>query len=115
MDGQSFSFSTNGNLTVVAPEGEIRVNGVVRLRNAFAELETKSLYIAIDLGRVTFIDSSGIGLLINFSKRLKARGGSLYLFNFDADIGDLLEISSIGEIIPMCTTLADVQRLVPDN
>lgn len=108
MDIQSYSV---GNIAVVKPIGELRVQFIADYRKALGALEINhGGNIAIDLSDISFIDSSGIGLLVNFAKRLKTKRRSLYLFNFSTDIKDLLDIANIPDIIPSYATLDELKR-----
>jgi anti-anti-sigma factor len=48
---------------------------------------------------VQYIDSSGIGLLMNFARKIRGYGGGIVLFNYDNDLKELLEIANITDNI----------------
>jgi anti-sigma B factor antagonist len=49
----------------------------------------------VDLGRVEFIDSSGLGALISALKLLRANGGELKLANASEPVQSVLEITKL--------------------
>ena len=51
--------------------------------------------IVIDMGRVGFIDSSGLGSLISALKVLRANGGDLKLANIGEQVYSVLEITRL--------------------
>jgi anti-sigma B factor antagonist len=62
--------------TVVTAVGEIDLSTSPRLRACLADL---SGIVVVDLGGVTFLDSSGLGVLIGAWKRLREGSGDLRL------------------------------------
>ena len=73
-----FSVSTEGSLTTVVVAGELDLAARDALRKALAPLTGK---VIVDLERVTFLDSSCIGVLAGAARRLHERGGDLRLRN----------------------------------
>lgn len=54
---------------------------VETLRDVFERLSTGDEDVTIDIGRVRFIDSSGVGAIVFLFKRLKMRGRNLQIAN----------------------------------
>lgn len=110
MNFQSYAVD---NIAVIKPQGELRVQFIAEYRKVLGDLEGRHPgSIAIDLSEISFIDSSGIGLLVNFAKRLKSSQRSLFLVNFSADIKDLLDMANIPEIIPSFPTFDELKKNV---
>ena len=66
--------------TVVAVTGEIDVSTSPHLRDMILELlEHQRRRLVIDLDGIDFLDSTGLGILVGASKRLRAVGGTLTL------------------------------------
>lgn len=61
--------------------------------------------IAFDFGRVSFMDSSGIGMLIGRYKTVKALGGSIILYDTSEQVKRLVEMSGLSELIILSDTL----------
>lgn len=57
--------------------------------------------VIFDFGNVTFMDSSGIGMIIGRYKTAEIFGGKLYLINVKKNIKKVLEMSGILKIIPI--------------
>ncbi len=54
--------------------------------------------VIIDLGKVNFMDSSGIGILIGGFKTMRDNGGDIKLCNADKRITSLLMVSHLNTV-----------------
>jgi anti-sigma B factor antagonist len=61
-------------------------------------LENES-HVIFDLGSVTFIDSSGLGVFLLFLKRLNEKQGDLKLCNITKSVRVLFELVRLHQII----------------
>lgn len=55
--------------------------------------------ITFDFNRTRFMDSSGIGLLLYFYKRLKGQNGEVFLYGEDTRMEKILRMSGIYQIM----------------
>lgn len=102
MNIMGFEVNTYEYVTVVKPDCDIRIKSILALKGIFEKLEKMAVsVIAIDLSDVRFIDSSGIGLLINFAKKQQIVNRNLCLFNYTKDVMELIEMVGLGEILPV--------------
>ena len=70
--------------------------GSVQLRDAVRDLLAKgSKQILLNLGDVTYIDSSGIGELVSAFTTVRNEGGDLKLLNLTKKVHDLLQITKL--------------------
>jgi anti-anti-sigma factor len=53
--------------------------------------------VELDLGEVTFIDSSGLGALVRLRKEADAKGSSLYLREVGVATDRLLQLAGLSE------------------
>ena len=60
----------------------------------------KSADIIFDLSGLTFMDSTGIGVLLGRYKTLKKAGIPIYIQNPSVSINKILQISGLYEIMP---------------
>jgi anti-sigma B factor antagonist len=67
---------------------------------------TKS--IILDLKDVTFIDSAGMGLLINLNREMSNNNGKIALLNLSKDIFSLIKLATLDTIIPIYTNEEDI-------
>lgn len=88
---------TVGEVTVLDLIGKITIgDGSVQLRDAVNNLlEAGRNRIVLNLGGVTYVDSSGIGELVSRFTTTKGTGGKLKLLNLPKKIKDLLMITKL--------------------
>jgi len=84
-------------ITILDLSGRITLGeGSVVLREAVKELSAKGQkQILLNLGNVTYIDSSGIGELVGAFTSIRNAGGDLKLLNLTKKVHDLLQITKL--------------------
>jgi len=60
--------------------------------------------IVINLEQVNYVDSAGLGALIEIHRKTKAKGGSLKLRNLGPNLRQALEIARLLPIFETCPT-----------
>lgn len=81
-------------------DGEIEMSTIKAFRDKLYDLvEHSGKNISVDLSNVSYIDSSGIGVLLTVAKELKKRGRSLKIDNPSERIQDVIKISAIMDLI----------------
>ena len=86
-----------GDVTILDLEGKVTIGeGSVALRSAIRRLlgEGKKKLL-LNLGKVGYIDSSGIGELVSSFTAVNKEGGTLKLLNLTQKIQDLLAITKL--------------------
>jgi anti-sigma B factor antagonist len=85
------------NVTIVDLSGRITLGeGSVVLRDNIRDLIAKGdKKILLNLGEVTYIDSSGIGELVSAFTTVRNQGGELKLLNLTKKVHDLLQITKL--------------------
>jgi anti-sigma B factor antagonist len=93
---------------VVTVTGELDVATAPALRTAFAELAHEgALEVIADLLNMPFVDSVGLAVLVETSKRLKAKGGVLRVVCNNGRVAHILEITGLGQILALYPTLRE--------
>ena len=69
--------------------------------------------VVLDLEKVTFVDSSALGLLVICHQNLKNKNVSFFLVNPQTYVKQVLELANIGKMIPIYQTLAEVPKGSP--
>ena len=86
-----------GDVTVVDVAGRITLGeGSATLRDAMRGMVSKNQKkILLNLGEVSYIDSSGIGELVSGFTTVTNSGGNLKLLNLNKRVKDLLQITKL--------------------
>ena len=66
--------------------------------------------IIFDFRNVTFMDSSGIGVIMGRYKLIKTLGGKVIIFGAGAQIKRIIVMSGVDQIVRLADTLDDALR-----
>jgi anti-sigma B factor antagonist len=80
---------------VVRVRGELDMATCPQLRERLLELTDQ--VVTLDFAAVTFMDSSGTGVLLEAQKRIREDGGKLVLYGLGPQLRRVLEISGLGD------------------
>ncbi|MEU5882770.1 STAS domain-containing protein [Spirillospora sp. NPDC047279] len=95
-------------LTVVKISGEIDVFTSPRLREMLLDIiENGGLHLVVDLGDVTFLDSTGLGVLVGIFHRLRARDGSMTFMGVNDRVRRVFHVTQLTKIFVLHRTLDD--------
>ena len=90
-----------GEVTVIKITGDITLNqgGDVLLKDKIQSLlQQGQKKLVLDLGNVSYVDSAGLGQLVQIHATTKAKGGSLRLVNVTKRLKDLLVVTKLVTI-----------------
>lgn len=88
------------SVSKVAFNGDIDLLGIKELKDYLFELSSKTAKdIELDLSSATYLDSSGIGMLLTLNKMQKAKGKALRMINIPDKIARVLELSSLDMVL----------------
>jgi anti-sigma B factor antagonist len=100
-----------GNIIILEITGEINLFNAPLLKNCFDELiSSKSVKIVVDLKKVDYLDSSGLGALIAGHKAFKTSGGKLKLCHLPGHVRKILNFTKMEflfEIHDKCQSAVD--------
>lgn len=103
----SFDVVDHGGIPVLAVTGEIDVYTAPSLRQQLVELSQKGATTAVvDLSDVSFVDSTGLGVLVSGLKRFREAGGDLPLVVTQPQILKVLEITGLATVFTVHPTAA---------
>jgi anti-sigma B factor antagonist len=104
----SLSTRPEGDRTVVEVGGEIDVYTAPKLREQLVELVNDGNYhLVVDMERVDFLDSTGLGVLVGGLKRVRAHEGSLRLVCTQERILKIFRITGLTKVFPIYPSVAD--------
>ncbi|MGW0819280.1 STAS domain-containing protein [Streptomyces viridiviolaceus] len=88
--------------TVVEIRGEADVYTVPRIReHVINHIEQGRRRFIVDLRRVTFMDSTGLGVLVGILKRIRAHEGDLRLAIASREIHQIFRITGLHRVFPI--------------
>jgi anti-sigma B factor antagonist len=83
---------------VVWAAGEVDVSTAPRLREHLANLPAEARRVVVDLSEVSFLDSTGLGVLVAGWKRCQESGAILDLVVTRSQVRKVLEITSLDGV-----------------
>jgi anti-sigma B factor antagonist len=98
--------SKKGDVAIISLRGEIDVYTAPRLRQALIDLvEGGSKDIVVDMDKVDFLDSTGLGVLVGGLKRVKSNDGEMKLVVTQDRIMKIFDITGLAKVFPMFGSL----------
>lgn len=102
----SLATRTVADHTVLEVGGEVDVYTAPRLRERLIEMiEGGAHHVVVDLGRVDFLDSTGLGVLVGALKRLRAVGGTFGLVCDKEPLLKIFRITALDQVFPIFPTV----------
>lgn len=96
----SVEISINGEVTTAYLCGEIDHHSAAAIRNTIDNAVERNMpaILILDFTRVSFMDSSGIGLVMGRYRNLSRRGGKIHITGTSAQIYKVMKLSGIEKI-----------------
>jgi anti-sigma B factor antagonist len=89
---------TNG-VVVVSVDGQLIVGNRQELKQRIIDaLEAGDRKFLVDFTRTGYIDSSGLGVLVSLSKKIRDQGGDLRLAGLNEDLKTLFELTKLDTL-----------------
>lgn len=95
------------DVAVVALAGRLDYKGCAEIEASFLGAAPHVTRMAVDLGRVEYLASIGIQLLIQKARALHKRRGALALFNVPGLVRHSLTVAKLDAVLPMVETRED--------
>lgn len=98
------------NTLVVRISGELDMLVTDQLRQEIDyRLDSNSINtLVLNLEKVSFIDSSGLGLIIGRYKKVSAKQGRMYIVGASPSVEKILLFSGINKLVPLYRSEKDV-------
>ena len=96
------------NVAVMAPKGRLDMASAPAFRERVKQLvEGGSHHLVVDLGEVSFVDSSGLGAVIGGLKVTRQFGGDLRIARPNQQVRLVLELTSLNRLLQPYDTLEE--------
>ena len=96
---------TKDGIEVIDVTGNIDISTAPRLRELLTDLASKNNQLIINLERVEFLDSTGLGVLVGGLKRVRAHDGSLELVCTRERILKIFRITGLAKVFGIHQTV----------
>ncbi len=96
------------DVRVIKPTGRLDVTTAAKFRLEVSDLvASKPAYLLIDLGGVTFMDSSGLGALVSALKTVRTVDGKMAICSLTEQVQMLFELTSMNKIFKIYSDAAE--------
>ena len=97
-------------LCVVSVSGEVDVYTSPQLKIALvAAVEDECGVVVVDLDKVGFIDSSGLGVLVGALRRVREAGGDLRIVCGRDNVVKIFRITGLDRVFPMFVSVDEAR------
>ncbi len=101
----SLATRLQGDRAVIEVAGEVDVYSAPQLRERIGELvEQGHQHLVVDLQRVEFMDSTGLGVLVGGLKKVRAHQGSLNLVCTQDHLLKIFRITGLSKVFALHAT-----------
>ena len=98
-DDLTITATRDGSTAIVTADGEIDLSNVGELRSAVTEAAEGCELLRLDLSGVEFIDSTGLGGLLELRSTLRAQAVTLEIVAGDGPVRQAVEITGLAELL----------------
>ncbi len=106
-----YSITEKNNYAIVKFKGELDVASSIQARDVFKNLIDKGkVNIIIDFSDVTFIDSSGLGIIVVAYRSAKEKGGTIKFAGMNPRVKKIFEITRTEKHFEFYKTVEDAER-----
>lgn len=96
LDRLEFTTTKKDGHIIIEIRGEMDVYNSFELKNLMEELsQNGSTKFILKMGALSYIDSSGLGALINQQMRLQKSGGEMFLVSLSDQVRSVLELTKM--------------------
>lgn len=89
----------NGSTTVLINETRLDIQNAAQLRELLLDLIYQGhRHLLLDLKKVAFIDSSGLGALVYGLREAKKNGGTIRVSSLSEHVADMFSITRLNKI-----------------
>ncbi len=97
-----------GGVVVVEVDGQLIVGNRQELKQKVLDaLEAGDRKFLIDFTKTGYIDSSGLGVLVSLSKKIRDEGGDLRLAGLNEDLKTLFELTKLDTLFAITDSAAE--------
>jgi anti-sigma B factor antagonist len=100
----------DGVAVATVPVEDLDAGNATEFKRDMAPVLDSHLELVLDLSRLRFVDSSGLGAFISCLRRLNAKGGDLKLCGMSKQVRGVFELVRMHRVFDICATSEDAVR-----
>ncbi|MBI2940083.1 MAG: STAS domain-containing protein [Chloroflexi bacterium] len=94
-------------------EGSLTMSSAEELKRQYrASLEQGYVRFVVDLGGLSYVDSTGLGALIGLLKSARSRGGTAIFYGAPPIIRHIIELTRLDQVLTLCDNRAQAEQAV---
>ncbi len=91
-----YDVQKQGDVVVFAPSGEIDASNIPELQNVISRIfQEGNVKIVADMSRVSYMDSSALGVLVSSLKEIRRQQGTLKLANLTGNVERIFKLTRL--------------------
>jgi anti-sigma B factor antagonist len=96
------------HVTVVAPSADIDMGAATTVKRRLTELIDRGrARLVIDMARVRYIDSSGLGAIVAVMKHARAASGDIKICGLQKEVSSVFEMTRLTKVMSTHATRQD--------
>ena len=108
-DGLRIDTTTTGSGPVVRVTGEVDLRTSPQLRRQLLQLlEQRPQRLVVDLSQVGYMDSSGVGTMVEIKRRIERDGGEVILSGLQTRVRSIFEITQLDKFFRIVPSADEV-------
>ena len=93
-------------------KGELDLNNSTEIKYRLDRIiEKKPLILGLEMSKLAYIDSTGIGIIITAMKQMKEYAGRFLLISIPPDINGIMKKTNLLPYFEILTSVSDLKRL----
>ena len=105
----NIEFRTFGEHKIIDVSGEVDLYNVSELKKAlFSITDGQHPSVIVDMKKINYMDSSGIGALVAGMKKMKAHSGKFALMNIHDDVLNILKLATLDKFFTIYNSEDDL-------
>lgn len=112
----AMDIDTKADYILIAFTGDLEYGMIEEIKKELQSLslETKHGYI-IDMQKVTNIDSTGFGMIVNFAKKVSVKEKKIAIIVVDDFIRNLFTISQVDKVFPITKSEEKARQIIKEG
>ena len=96
---------------VIEVRGEVDLATAPTVERELLRVEESHELVALDLSQTSFMDSTGLQMMIGADRRMRERGGRFVVIQGPEPIQRLLSLTQVGDYLELISDAAELERV----